>query len=388
MWLTSVGRTFDRVPALPDVALPDFMLRARCVGHRAALVCLCLLFQHSVNAQPPREDRSAPVFGSDVSASLEELFEGGLDFLVSQQREDGSWRTRPTYGSRTAGGTAICTLALLARGDDPNWGQYAPFVRRGLRYVIRQQGASGRFTGNSYDFAFSMLLLAEACGVVDDDMLWAGVAEAKRPRTITEALELAVRGAVVPPSERRLRHAGWYSTADTPESGEPDCSVAGSLLIALLAARNAGIRVPDHTVDLAVEYLEANTSADGEVAYFRGKRGNGHTIGRTALTTLCMAVAKRRASPAYSAGSSYLLTHLEQVHHSDPHYADYYMAQALFQSDRNAWKKWNQMMMHRLLAKRNVNGSIGHSRYGDNYATAMSLLTLAVNYRLLPIYER
>ena len=46
------------------------------------------------------------------------------------------------------------------------------------------------------------------------------------------------------------------------------------------------------------------------------------------------------------------------------------------------------MMVNKLSAVRNANGSIGHSRYGDSYATAMSLLTVAVNYRLLPIYER
>lgn len=339
-------------------------------------------------AQRPGEDRTAPAYGSEVPDVVDELFEGGLDFLVSQQQEDGSWQVTPTYGSRAAGGTAICTLALLARGDDPNWGPYALPLRRGLRFVIDQQGASGRFRGNSYDFAFSMLLLAEACGMVDDDLLWSGVDRAKRGRSITEALELAVRGAVIPESSDRLQHAGWYSTASDPKQGEPDASVVGSILMGLLAARNAGIRVPDHTVNLAVEYLEANTSADGQVAYYGSRTGHGNTIGRTALTALCLSVAKRRSSAAFAACKSYLQTHLEQEHESDPLYARYYMAQALCQCDRPAWKKWNLMLVSKLQTISNANGSIGHSQYGDSYATAMSLLTLAVNYRLLPIYER
>lgn len=194
----------------------------------------CLLFSLLTApdiAQGVDDEREAPAFGREVSPLVEELFEGGLDFLVAQQQANGSWQTSPTYGSHAAGGTAICTLALLARGDDPNWGPYAEQVRRGLRFVIGEQGASGRFKGNSYDYAFSMLLLAEACGVVDDQMLWQGVAEGKSRRSITEALELAVRGAVLPSSETRLRHAGWYSTASNWKDGKPDTSVAGSVLI-------------------------------------------------------------------------------------------------------------------------------------------------------------
>ena len=63
------------------------------------------------------------------------------------------------------------------------------------------------------------------------------------------------------------------------------------------------------------------------------------------------------------------------------------MAQALFHSDLEAWKAWNQRTMEKLQKMQKADGSIT-SPYGPAYGTGMSLLALALNYRLLPVYER
>ena len=332
------------------------------------------------------QDRESSRYGRQVPPQVEQMFVDGLDFLSSRQQKDGSWQNTSTYGSGGAGATAICTLALMARGDDPNWGPYAAQVRRGLKYVIGQQSAvNGRFNGNNYDLAFSLLLLAEAYGVVDDELLWRGNEAAENKRTIGEALELCVRGVMLEDSQQGLDHPGWRSTA----TGEAtDASVAGSVLMGLLAARNAGIRVPDRTVDAAIVYLEKSTTEQGQVAYHEAASDYGNTKGRSALTALCLAVARRKSSPAYVSCRKYLLENLRHEPRRWPHYAQYYMAQALFHADRSAWETWNLMMVRKLHTRRNADGSLTRSKYGDDYATAMSLLTLAVNFRLLPIYER
>ena len=60
------------------------------------------------------------------------------------------------------------------------------------------------------------------------------------------------------------------------------------------------------------------------------------------------------------------------------------MAQALFQGDFETWKKWDQINTEMLQEELTDNGSIG----GNAYSTAMSLLSMALNFRFLPIYEK
>ena len=78
---------------------------------------------------------------------------------------------------------------------------------------------------------------------------------------------------------------------------------------------------------------------------------------------------------------------LEHREGSYPFYFRYYMAQALFQGDFEAWKWWNRKTIRQLTEMQNDDGSF-RSSHGPVYGTAMSLLALALNYRFLPIYER
>jgi hypothetical protein len=78
---------------------------------------------------------------------------------------------------------------------------------------------------------------------------------------------------------------------------------------------------------------------------------------------------------------------LENLEHQERNYAEYfryYMAQALFQVDYEAWQKWNGAKVRELHELQRDDGSIN----GNAYSTGMSLLGLALNYRFLPIYER
>ena len=74
-----------------------------------------------------------------------------------------------------------------------------------------------------YAHGFAMLALAEAYGVVDDDMLWAGVKDDKNKRTVGEALELAVRLAVTT-QKKNLAGAWRYG----PKNNTADTSIAGA----------------------------------------------------------------------------------------------------------------------------------------------------------------
>ena len=330
-----------------------------------------------------------PTIGQGVPHQVENVYRKGLSYLASKQKEDGSWPTSSGFGSETAGVSSICTLAFLSSGEDPNFGLYANQIRRGVRHVILAQNSrSGMFEGNAYDFGFSMLLLAEAYGAVDDEMLWAGYRGKKR-RSVGKALELAVKAATLRKGTKQLVHKNWFSTGSDPTAGITDTSVAGSILVGLLAARNAGISVPDHTVDTAVKYFETMTNKDGTVGYMGdAASAYGNSMARSSITTLVLAIAKRKNTKTYKHCRDFIVGRKGEDYDTHVLYGRYYIAQALFQSDYQSWQKWNIQMIDTVEASQHDDGSIGSSPYGANYATGISLLSLALNFRILPIYER
>jgi hypothetical protein len=64
-----------------------------------------------------------------------------------------------------------------------------------------------------------------------------------------------------------------------------------------------------------------------------------------------------------------------------------YEAPALYKADIKCWRRWNEMLVRQLRAAQQPDGSI-RGRFNPPIATSLSLLSLALNYRFLPIYER
>ena len=226
-----------------------------------------------------------------------------------------------------------------------------------------------------------MLSLAEAYGAVDDRNLWTG-SEPNR-RSIGQALELAVRAAIT--SQKKNQFGAWrYS----PESTDADTSVSGAVMVGLLAARNAGIEVPDEVIDKAVNYYIKMTSDSGQVAYAGGFGGFDESMARISIATLVYSVARRKDLPQFKATVKYLTQRLENS--GNDHYAEYtryYQSQALFQGDVEAWEKWNKQLVRQLKTTQLPDGSVP-GQFGPAVGTSLSMLALALNYRFLPIYER
>ncbi len=316
--------------------------------------------------------------GEVVPRDVREIYDRGLQFLASAQNEKGDWKGG---GEQGPGVTGLALMVLLASGEDPNFGLYSNHVRRALRSIISLQNAGTGILGSSmYHHGFSMLALAEAYGTVDDRNLWTGTESGRRP--IGQALELAVRTAIT--SQKKNSFGGWrYS----PDSNDADTSVSGAVLVGLLAARNAGIEVPDEVIDKAINYYTKMTSDSGQVGYSGGFGGFDESFARISIATLAYAVARRKDLPQFKATLGYLTQRLENVPNQYPEYARYYQAQALFQGDVEAWEKWNKLLVRQLKTSQAADGSF-QSQFGTTLGTSMSLLALALNYRFLPIYER
>jgi hypothetical protein len=315
-------------------------------------------------------------YGEVVPRDVREMYDRGLQYLATTQTENGDW----TGGQQGPGCTGLALMVFLASGEDPNFGLYSNHVRKALRNLITAQDATTGVMGSSmYHHGFAMLGLAEAYGAVDDRTLWP---DGKGNRSVGQALELAVRAAVT--SQKKNQYGGWrYS----PGATDADTSVSGAVLVGLLAARNAGIEVPDVAIDRAVAYYKQMTSNSGMVGYTGGIGGMGESLARSSIATLVYALARRKDLPQYKAALGYLTNVLEQLPHGYPEYTRYYQSQALFQGDPAAWEKWNKLLVRQLKQAQRPDGSFP-GQFGTGIGTSMSLLALALNYRFLPIYER
>lgn len=340
----------------------------------SAVALVWLAAAACATAQPPNAS-----IGEAVPRDVREVYDKGLQFLVKTQTERGDWRD----GQQGPGITGLALMVFLASGEDPNFGLYSANVRRAVRSIVGgQDGNTGYFGNSMYHHGFATLALAEAYGSVDDRSVWP---DGKMPRSIGAALELAVRAAIT--SQKKNPLGAWrYS----PQATDADTSVSGAVLVGLLAARNAGIEVPDEAIDRAISYYTKMTSTSGQVAYSGGLGGFDESLARVSIATLVYSLARRKDLPQFKATLGFLVEKLEFTGRSGfgwEDYQRYYQAQALFQGNVEAWKKWNKLLVRQLKEAQKADGSIP-GQHGATVGTSLSLLALALNYRFLPIYER
>jgi hypothetical protein len=360
-----------------------------------ALAALAAGLVGVVGAQPPEVEP-----GEVVPLDVRLIYERGLQFLAASQSEDGSWdggEPRPAMtqglenaaradgswvsaGKQGPGVTALALLAFLASGEDPNFGIYSSHIRRALRSLIRIQDANtGYFGPSMYHHGFAMLALAEAYGAVDDRTLWP---DDQAPRSVGQALELAVRCAIT--AQKSNPASAWrYS----PSGKEADASVTGAVIMGLLAARNAGIEVPDESIDKALAYLRSMTDKSGDVFYVDLGNRLSTSTARVSIAALACAVARRKDLAEYQSTLTYLKQRIGEPSGPFGEYTLYYEAQALFQGDVGSWERWNEILIRQLREAQQPDGSI-KGRFNPPISTSLALLSLALNYRFLPIYER
>ena len=299
-----------------------------------------------------------------VPAQVDTMFDRGLAYLAKNQNAQGSWND--SMGNEP-GVVALCVVAFLAHGEDPNHGPFAANIKRGIDFLLAQQNQSNGYIGNSmYNHGFATLALAEAYGVVDN------------PK-IAPALKKSVD--LILSAQKRNRSDAWRYT---PDSTDADTTVSGCQLVALYAARNAGLPVPDEAVKKGLAYMARCRGTDGSYGYTSASGGK-PTL--TAIGVLCLSLAKEKEGKGFQASVEYLRKQMTYRDRHYPYYFEYYMSQALFHADTAAWEEWNSLNIRYLSASQSRDGSWPGNK-GQSFNTAGSLLSLALNYRYLPIYEK
>jgi hypothetical protein len=129
------------------------------------------------------------------------------------------------------------------------------------------------------------------------------------------------------------------------------------------------------------------TGPNGQLGYSGGAGGGSDAV--TSIGVLVYAIAAQKGLPHYTKAVAYLKSRSGGEPQSEgyPTYTRYYRAQALFQGDVAAWEQWNAGLIKEMKAMQGKVAGRGGG-FGGTVDTSLALLSLAVNYKFLPVYER
>lgn len=306
----------------------------------------------------------------------QKLIDRGLDYLGRRQRPDGSYGSGQWAGNIAV--TSLVGLAFLSSGSTPTEGPYSEQLERIVEYVLANTSASGFVVvqsatshGPMYDHGFGTLFLAEVYGM------------SERP-DVREKLKKAIHLIVY----TQNNEGGWRYLPQKVD--EADISVTICQIMALRAARNAGIAVPRSTVDRCTDYVKRSQNPDGGFRYMISTGQSGFP--RSAAGVVALYSAGIYEGPEIEHGLEYLQKYVpgrQRSQESHYFYGHYYAAQAMYQAGGKTWSEWYRAVRDDLVARaRTSEGSWMSSGVCPEYGTAMALIILQMPNNYLPIFQR
>lgn len=356
----------------------------------------------------------------------------GLRWLSGHQISDGCWPvtieplvwTQQNVKEYAWGSVGVTSLVLLAYfgegetwlGDDPGRkkSQYADRILKGIKFLAQAQDpATGMFrvyniaqhvfedgaggaTHFMYNQGMATLAMCEAAGISGDPYL----------------REVAQKGTdyIV---KAQTAAGGWNYRGET--QGDSDTSLSAWQVQALCAAREIGLKVPPEAYSKALEMYQKATQAEGYVRYLADKEdkedrnrislcgvalmmrqllgddGRGPTVKKLA------SVLVEQAKPDYTKPFWGRDWKPEQPKNDDgarakyDPYLIYFATYGLFFMGGSTWDQWHDAEKKAVIEMQSADGG-WHTNDtwtccgGTSYATALSILTLQVYYRIQSSY--
>ena len=336
--------------------------------------------------------------------------ERGLAFLGKAQERDGGWPVAMTpknwpgdeTGNYAWGRVGVSSLVLLAfMGNGHTWlkegnlprSKFAEAVFQGVKFLVRSQDPeTGRFgvgEGERVHFMYNQgmatLALSEAAALSGDPELLARV---------QKAVDLIVK--------TQTATGGWNYFGHKEND---DISVSAWQVQALAAAREAGAKVPDETLNKALELFRRAT-IKGRVAYRLPNDDGIYTpslaamglmvrqlLGESAalpdlklLESKVAEAAPKVKIPDYTHGWLPKEKTAAARAAFDP-YMLYYSTYGLFFSGGAEWKTWNKTACKAIIDMQDYDGGwhpndINAYKGGTYYSTALCILALQVHHRI------
>ncbi len=342
------------------------------------------------------------------SPPSEDAVNAALLWLKRHQSPDGSWSgdgwknncadgkcegpgSDEGGSNYSAGLTGLSVLAYTGHGNSHRFGTFKLTVSKALRYLKAQQRSDGSIGyveagdhGGMYNHALATMALCELYGV-------------SRDFTIKRQAQKAVRFVL----KAQNPNLGWRYR---PKNAKNDTSVTGWMVLALKAAKTAGLEVPEEAFLGAQRWFARATSSDGVAGYTGPGTGSGVLSGNeayksyptmTAVSVVCRVFSGERLStPQLQKGAKVIAQDLPLYRENEVNYYYwYYGTYALYQFGGPRWEKWNTAMLKALVGTQRSGGcddgswdAVGEwcTAGGRVYAVALNVLTLEIYYR----YER
>ncbi len=321
---------------------------------------------------------AAPRPGDDVvvDAKSEEVINGALKYLATVQLPSGAWGASGMEKQYPVAITGYTLMAFLAAGNLPGEGVYGKNVLNGVNYLMNSIGPDGIYGDGHlgqymYGHGVATIALAEAYG-----------------QTKSAALRAKLAKAVKLIISSQNDEGGWRYR---PVARDADISVTVLQVVALRAAKNSGIEVPQKTIDDAVKYVKNcyHPSSGG----FGYQPGNSPGFARTAAAIYSLQVCGLYDDPTVKAGSKYLFEQ-QTTDQQWFAYGNFYAAPAQYMMGGETWKKWIEKTKAILLKEVKKEGDTyrweSNSRGGVGvvYSTAVYTMILAMPYQYIPLYQK
>lgn len=328
------------------------------------------------------EERAKLLKREGGNAESEAAVARGLDWLVRQQKPDGSWVFDGEKKEELAASTAMALMAFLGSGIHPKPPSMeardidrSKAVEKGLVYLSSLVGSGGRIdkSSNLYGQAIATVALCEAYGLTGDRDLMATA-----QRTV-DFLALA-----------QGKDGGWRYAIGS----DGDICVTGWHVQAVLTATRANLKLPKECAEKASEFLD-------KVQSERGSK-YGYTDAETpSQLRNAIGLRSRQFLNGWGPGTVPLILGVDAVvtkglpeRGMDTYYG-YYATQLVHDFGGPAWhSKWNPAMRDLLVSTQhskhgkdkhfgswNADGQSIGTHCGRLGTTCMNLLTLEVYYR-------
>jgi len=222
-----------------------------------------------------------PASAEITAEAVRRSIDRGVAFLKGQQREDGSWTE---YTSQYGGLTALCTLALLNCGVEPE----DPCIQRALGF-LRKILPERTYAVSLQTMVFCRAQPKRDLLLITRNVKWLQEAQVSRERG----------------------KGGWSYDI---RGGDPDNSNSQFALLGLHEAERAGVAVNAQTWRLAKAHWEDWQNADGSWGYKKGAYGTGSM---TCAGISCLVIASDRVGGADAQADGDLITCCRQSESDD-----------------------------------------------------------------------
>jgi len=345
---------------------------------RIALLCPAL-FLLTLQLLSSAENEPAKPDSVKVDEKTEAIIHGALKYLASKQLPNGAFGTSGEEKQHPTAITGYALMAFQAGGHLPGEGEFGKNVTAGMEYLVDSISADGLYGNRNmgqymYGHGIATIALAELYG------------ETRSPK-IHDKLEQAINVIIA----AQNNEGGWRYR---PVARDADVSVTVLQVVALRAAKNGGINVPQSTIDNAVKYVKSCFNEKSGGFSYQPRRDPG--FARTAAAIYSLQVCGLYEDEMVMKGSKYIVDNLDR-HQDWFTYGHFYAAPAQYMIGGETWDQWYKHIKDILLKAVTKSDDTyhweprldqGRQGVGPVYVTSVYAMILAMPYHYLPLYQR